>query len=119
MPLSRFALVMIFGGRRAILLKMEIISAIDVGCSEAMILMRTPGWLVTRKVASDGSGRIVGSDVIANCVEWHINIYGLVAQYAACNMRQKPLLLPDRVTRSVKCGYASEQRGYPIVSKHK
>jgi len=53
MPVSLPALVIIRGARRAILLKMEMISAIVVGFSEAIILVSTRGpWLVVRNPAT-------------------------------------------------------------------
>jgi len=43
MPVRLLALVIRRGARRAILLKTEMISAIVTGCSDAIILVRTPG----------------------------------------------------------------------------
>ena len=53
MPLSPLTLVIILGARREILLKIEMISAIVAGCSEAIILVRTRGLsLASRNAAT-------------------------------------------------------------------
>jgi len=62
MPVNLLALVTMRGARRAILLNMEMISAIVVGCSEAIILVRTPdSFLVARDTATIASCGIIAA----------------------------------------------------------